>query len=236
MKEKEEATHVELLGAFGDDIEVVNAARVSMAKESDWEAFSVEDDSGALHIERRLSKADAKLIKYLSKNGHWKPFSHVILRFRFKMPIFIARQWYRHEVGFSRNEVSRRYVSAPPVFYMPDAMRLAAEHIKQGSSDQIHESSEGMLGAAERLCDRAAQFYEMLIADGVAPEQARMFLPQNMMTEFRETASLYAYARLCRERLHPHAQKEIRDYAELVSAKCAEIAPASWSALMGDEV
>ncbi len=209
---------VERLETFGDDLTVVNAARVSFAKES------VE-----------LDGRDAKLIKYLARHNHITPFFHPQVRFRLKMPIFVAREWFRHTIGFARNEVSRRYVDTRPECWVPVAgVRERDVKAKQGSKDTNVEDNEAVIGMISNFQKNAVEFYENLLGLGVAPEVARGVLPQSMYTEFIETGSLYAYARLCKLRLDPHAQKEIRDYADAL-ARCLQGAfPVSWAALMED--
>lgn len=205
---------VELLNVMGDDLTVANAARVSMAK----------------HHEE-LNASDAKLISYLAKHNHWTPFSHPQIQLRIKMPIFVARQWYKHMVGFTRNEVSRRYVDDEPEFFIPDAWRLRAENVKQGSSDEIHADSGTISRYASQAAYEALLVYDRMLDNGICPEQARMILPQNMYTEFYETGSLAAYARLCGLRLDAHSQLETRKYAEAVSKIVGELFPVSWEAL-----
>jgi thymidylate synthase (FAD) len=207
---------VERLETFGDDLTVVNAARVSFAKES------VE-----------LDERDAKLIKYLARHNHITPFFHPQVRFRLKMPIFVAREWFRHTIGFARNEVSRRYVDTRAECWVPvDGVRERDAKAKQGSKDTNVANNEEVIGMIADFQKNAVGFYENLLALGVAPEVARGVLPQSMYTEFIETGSLYAYARLCKLRLDPHAQKEIRDYADAL-ARCLQGAfPVSWAALM----
>ena len=202
---------VELLGVFGDDLTVVNAARVSFAKESTV-----------------VTEADKKLIKYLATHGHISPFFHPQIRLRLKMPIFVAREWFRHTIGFARNEVSRRYVDSEPEVFIPQALRERDPKLKQGSRSNAIEANDSVVGEIAEFSNSAVKFYNKLLADGVAPEVARGVLPQNMYTEFIETGSLYAYARLCNLRMDPHAQKEIRDYAEALSAMLAEKFPVSW--------
>ena len=202
---------VELLGVFGDDLTVVNAARVSFAKESTI-----------------ITEADKKLIKYLATHGHISPFFHPQVRLRLKMPIFVAREWFRHTIGFARNEVSRRYVDSEPEIFLPGELRERDPKLKQGSRSNAIENNESVVANISQFQKDAVDFYNKLLADGVAPEVARGVLPQNMYTEFIETGSLYAYARLCNLRLDPHAQKEIREYAEVLSKMLAEKFPASW--------
>ena len=208
---------VEVLETFGDDLTVVNAARVSFDKES-----------------TSLTEADKKLINYLAKHKHVSPFFHPQVRFRIKMPIFVAREWYRHTIGFARNEVSRRYVDTVPQCMIPaiENIRERDPKVKQGSKDTAVSQAEDVQQIMAAATESALQTYNDLLSSGVAPEVARMILPQSMYTEFIETASLYAYARLCNLRLDPSAQKEIRLYATIVHEMLLEKFPVSWAALM----
>jgi len=216
----DEKGYVEVLDIFGSDLTVVNAARVSFAKES-----------------KEFSEQDGKLVRYLAKHHHISPFFHPQIHLRIKMPIFVAREWFRHQIGFARNEVSRRYVDFPPECYVPKAEDIRARDpkLKQGSkSEPVEEST--IAHALLEDATRGAMFtYENLLQKGVAPEVARMVLPQSMYTEFVETGSLAAYARLCGLRLDPTAQKEIRDYATAVDTLLRERFPVSWAALMPQE-
>jgi thymidylate synthase (FAD) len=206
---------VELLETFGTDLTVVNAARVSLGK----------------HVDE-FTERDAKLVKYLADHDHISPFFHPQVRFRLKMPIWMAREWFRHTIGFARNEVSRRYVDAPPTFYIPVAFRTRAPNKKQGSNDDIHPADAQLRQMMEYECAKAADTYKMMLTQGVCPEQARMLLPQNMMTEFIETGSLAAYARLVKLRTSPDAQHEIADVANRVSRALATAFPHSWPVLV----
>ena len=211
-----ESCSVELLETFGDDLTVVNAARVSLAKES-----------------KELNEADKKLIAYLLKHEHTSPFFHPQARFRLKIPIFLAREWFRHTIGFARNEVSRRYVDSPPTFFLPETLSPRAPLKKQGSDEVNPLTCSGFaMAALQEECYRAMDTYQDLLKMNVCPEQARMVLPQNMMTEFIETGSLAAYARLCKLRLGPDAQKEVRDVAQMVSDAMAKAFHVSWKAFM----
>jgi len=146
--------------------------------------------------------------------------------------MFVARQWYRHTVGFARNEESRRYIRNEPSVFHPTNWRSKPEgSIKQGSG-QVHSASTDWEEQYKMLTDNAVDFYNRMIEDGVAPEQARMVLPQATETSWVETASLYAYARLCNERMQPDAQVEIRDLAEMVYNQCRDVAPVSWKELV----
>jgi thymidylate synthase (FAD) len=144
----------------------------------------------------------------------------------------MAREWFRHTIGFARNEVSRRYVDSEPTFHLPDAIRMRAPNKKQGSTTETHPNSEELLEAIQAASESAYSTYATLLASGVPPEQARMVLPQNMMTEFIETGSLAAYARLVNLRKTEDAQKEIRDVAEEVSSLLWVEFPNSWPVLL----
>ena len=203
-----------LIDSMGNDLTAVNAARVSFAKKKEV-----------------MDEKDEKLIRYLASHKHWTPFSHIILQFRITAPIFVARQWYRHTVGFARNEESRRYISNTPNVYLPDYFRSKPEgSIKQGSAG-VHEQSWAWKVNTANALKKCVELYNEMIADGVAPEQARMVLPQGTETSWVETASLYAYARLCNERMQPDAQIEIRDLAEKIYNQCKNVAPVSWKEL-----
>lgn len=208
------AGFVELLDTFGDDLTVVNAARVSFHKEV-----------GA------MTERDEKLVKYLADHQHNTPFFHPQARFRLKMPIFVAREWFRHTVGFARNEVSRRYVDETPEMYLPEVVRARDTNLKQGSRTYGIDSEQLGHQLIQDINDRSLETYEQLLALGTAPEVARTVLPQGMFTEWIETGSLAAYARLCGLRLDPSAQWEIRQFAEAVGKQLEERFPVSWKAL-----
>ena len=225
---------VEHLNHMGTDLDVVNAARVSFSKQSNWEVvgckeeFDIDCRSVSYIPVFTLSEKDKKLIKYLAAHKHWTPFSQPQIQFRIKMPIFVARQWYKHSVGFTRNEVSRRYVSDTPEFYIPDVWRKASPDIKQGSLPEEVNFSRDLV---QNAVDSAVELYEYLIKSGVCAEQARVVLPQSTFTEFVEVGSLAAYARLYSLRSSEDAQKETRDYANSVGIILRALFPHSWSAL-----
>lgn len=196
----------ELIEFMGDDLRVVNAARVSFDKESEWEREYPSD------VEVNLSEKDQKLIKYLATHNHWTPFSHVMITMRETVPIFVARQRFKHMVGFTYNEVSRRYVDDEPKLYWPDKWRKAADNKKQGSSDEEFKSPD--LLWAENHMKGLVTIYNKLVEAGCAPEQARMVLPQSMYTSYYTTGSLAAWARAYKLRSDTHSQKEIQDLAE----------------------
>jgi thymidylate synthase (FAD) len=206
---------VELLDVFGDDLTVVNAARVSFAKESE-----------------EMTTKDKNLIKYLATNNHITPFFHPQLRFRIKMPIYVAREWFRHGIGFARNEVSRRYVDTLPECYNPTDIRERDQNVKQGSKLTNIEQNDEISLMIQNVQDNLIEKYNKLLELKVAPELARGILPQSMYTEFIETGSLSAYARLCKLRLDPHAQVEIQKYAQAVSDLIQTKFPVSWASLI----
>jgi len=210
---------VELIDTFGSDLTVVNAARVSFEKES------VE-----------LVKQDIGLINYLAKHDHISPFFHPQIRLRLKMPIFIAREWFRHTIGFARNEISRRYVDSPPSIWMPESFRERDENLKQGSKETVIEDNEVAIQVYGTAVEECLKTYTRLLEMKVAPEIARSILPQSMYTEFIETGSLAAYVRLCNLRTDSHAQREIQEYARAVCELIEPHFPHSWKAMLNKEV
>lgn len=206
-------TLMELLDVFGDDLTVVNAARVSFSKES-----------------HEMTLGDEKLINYLASHNHISPFFHPQIRFRIKMPIFVAREWYRHQIGFARNEVSRRYVDTEPECYIPK-LRERNPNLKQGSKETEVSNESDLNKIIVNHMDGCISLYNHLINENVAPEVARCVLPQSMMTEFIETGSLAAYARLYNLRTDSSAQKEIQEYAEKLGVLLEKRFPISWAAL-----
>jgi len=211
---------VKLIDHMGSDLTVVNAARVSFAKTSDWDSIP---DAG--EIEGYLKVEDESLIKYLAKHNHWSPFGHASMQFHIKAPVFVARQLVKHQVGLVWNEVSRRYVDDEVEFYEPTEWRLAAENKKQGSSEETIPFS------VASTYQWTKQTYENLLNAGVAPEMARMVLPQSMMTEWYWSGTLYAFARVCNLRCKPDAQKETQMVADQIDVLAKELFPNSWEAL-----
>jgi len=212
---------VQLLDKMGSDLTVVNSARVSFDKHSDV-----------------VSEKDAKLIKYLAKHGHWSPFAHCFAQFRISAPIFVARQLAKHQVGLSWNEVSRRYVSSEPDFYLPKKFRQSTDDKKQGSSDREVANPEAVKKAVVECYAWALNAYEELMAvDNVCEEQARMVLPLGVETEWIWSGSLYAFSRVCIQRLKPDAQEETREVVQLIANELSMEFPESWVALVleGDE-
>jgi len=207
---------IELLEVFGSDLTVVNAARVSFAKES---------------IE--MEPKDEGLIRYLAKHNHVSPFFHPQIRLRIKMPIFVAREWFRHTIGFARNEVSRRYVDSLPEIWVPgpDGLRARDPKLKQGSKEEAAPDAEAIVMEIQHAAKGSLDLYNSLLVRQVAPEIARTVLPQGMYTEFIETGSLAAYARLWALRTDPGAQREIQAYARALEDLLKPAFPVSWSAL-----
>jgi thymidylate synthase (FAD) len=209
---------------MGSDLTVVNAARVSFDKEHD-----VFEES-----------TDRRLISYLGRYGHWSPFAHTSIQVRVDAPIFVARQLVKHQVGGVWNEVSRRYVDDEPSFYLPDVWRKRAENKKQGSSDEVFSSEplvewNSMVQSAQQMLVPSLALYEQLLAKGVAPEQARMVLPQNTMTSWYWTGSLMFFHRVFVQRTDDHAQLETQEVAKQIGDICEQLFPVSWSALNGTQ-
>jgi thymidylate synthase (FAD) len=223
---------VTLIDHMGSDLTVVNAARVSFNKESDWESIP---EAGP--VRDLLKESDEKLINYLAKHNHWTPFAHTSLQFRIKAPIFVARQLGKHQVGLVWNEISRRYVDYEPEFYYPEYWRGRPENKKQGSSEEeidinpLTGSGRAMVDDYHHAMQRCSWTYQQLLRKGVAPEMARMVLPQSMFTEWYWTGSLVSFARVCSLRIKVDAQEETRDIASLIEVECAKCFPTSWEAL-----
>ena len=200
---------VDLIDHMGSDLSIVNAARVSFAK-----------------VHKKFDeKSDTKLINYLAKHNHWSPFGHASMQFHIKAPVFVARQLVKHQIGLTWNEVSRRYVDTEVEFYEPTEWRLAAENKKQGSTE---ETVDYNISPAHKF---AKQCYENMLSLDIAPEMARMVLPQSMMTEWYWSGTLYAFARVCNLRCKPDAQKETQNVGWGIDKPARKLFPASWRAL-----
>jgi len=204
---------ITLVDKMGTDLSVVNAARVSYSKTKDV-----------------FDQKDEKLIKYLAEHEHWSPFAHASMQFRIKAPIFVARQLVKHQVGLVWNEVSRRYVDNPPELYTPDAWRGRPKNSKQGSDGTV-ELGQTIEHNYETTMESCLILYNTLIQKGVAPEQARMVLPQSMMTEWYWSGTVYAFARVCNLRCKPDTQKETQDVANEIHALADEAFPYCWKYL-----
>lgn len=222
---------VELLDSCCTDLDTVNAARVSFDKESLW-----EDDE-----KYTICEADTKLIKYLASHRHMTPFRHNFIKLRVKAPIFLAAQLKKHQAGLSWNEVSRRYVSTPPEFYTPDVWRGKPEgSIKQGSAGEVklisclrfdEEKRHDVDKAYQGFIDDSLNLYDSMLHSNVAPEMARMVLPQSMMTEWIWSGNLLAFAHVYNERIAAGAQQEAQDFAKQLNEAIGHLAPVSWEAL-----
>lgn len=243
---------VSLIDSMGNDLSVVNAARVSFSKQSDWDTFRCSDcqngvqqacticcpciEDGAAYGEKRLKKADEKLIQYLAKHKHFSPFNHTFITLKVKAPLFCARQLVKHEY-MPWNEESRRYVDYEPEFYFPDVYRKSAENVKQGSSDETVDPDHIWLGGEEAYTEDgsvqyALNYYNWLLMRGVCAEQARMFLPQNMMVNWYWSGTLKAFSKMLNMRLDSHTQRETQEVARQAVELIRPIFPVSLGALL----
>jgi thymidylate synthase (FAD) len=227
---------VTLIDSMGTDLSICNAARVSFHKESDWhypDLDELRNEKGDfIYVGKSLAEKDQKLISYLAKHSHWTPFAHAFLSFRIKAPIFVARQLVKHQVGLVWNEVSRRYVDDEPEFWFPEVWRGKPVNAKQGS-DGVIEDQEGWNRDFKNQTAHALGLYQAAIEYGMAPEQARMVLPQNTMTEWIWSGSLMAFARVVKLRTDPHAQLETQEIAKQIDTLVPIEFQHSWKALNG---
>ena len=221
------ATYIDHMGS---DLSVVNAARVSFGKKSEWEEQVHPSGDYADNV---LSERDAKLIRYLAKHKHYSPFGHAFASFHVRCPIYVHAQLEKHK--FLRvNTVSRRYVNTPPEFYLPDPFRYKAEDKKQGSTGNANEAvmHDGFDHVLADHMEQSKKLYADMIDRGIAPELARGWLPQAAYTEFYWSGSLDAFASMCQLRCKPDTQYESRLVADQISEKMLELFPVSWAALM----
>ena len=215
---------------MGNDLTVVNAARVSFNKKSELKRICIQvGDSINFSENKVLVEKDVKLIKYLAEHNHTTPFRHCYVTLHMKVPFFVRNQLLRHTVGFSVNEVSRRYVDERPDFYTPSEWRKRAQNKKQGSGEVLQ--LENMTEAYQAKMTKIMDAYQTLVAFGLCPEQARMILPQSTYTEFYWTGSLQGWAELCKQRLAPDTQKETREVAQQIEKIVEPLYPVSWQAL-----
>lgn len=234
----------EYKGHLGDDITIVNAARVSFEKESQLEELTDQyvpwsDKPETVYF---LGKRDVNLISFLAREKHFTPFTHGVVQMRVTAPLFVARQLWKSHIGSEMsdgltglgwNEVSRRYVSSPPSFFRPTAWRSQADNVKQGSGGEIEEKK------VQEFCDfvlqrneaQALANYQSLLSSGVCAEQARMVLPQSMLTSWWWTGSLAFFARVCSLRMEGHAQHESQVLAKEIAEIVQPLFPVSWEAL-----
>ena len=210
---------VTYINHMGDDLSTVNAARVSFGKQSDYMPRVHNGEPKVLQFK------DDKLIKYLAKHEHISPFGHAFASFHVKAPVFVARQLVKHK--FLRwNEISRRYVDDPPEFFKPDYWRGRAENVKQGSSGEVKSNAN-----VAYMYAKIEGLYKQLLDEGVCPEQARMILPQSMMTEWIWSGSLDAFASMCALRCKPDTQYETQVVANNIDEIMGRLFPVSWKAL-----
>ena len=218
---------VQYVSHMGDDLTVVNAARVSFNKESCWDGE--QHWTGRL-IDKKLSERDEKLISYLAKHNHWTPFSHPQITLRIKAPIFVRTQLFKHKVGFTENEISRRYVTFHPEIYTPRWRYAPTDGAKQGSSNFIENTTDIDQMYVPCMVD-CINVYDNLLKRGVAPEQARAILPQGTYTEWWWTGSLSAFARVFKQRIDAHAQWEVQQFAAAISNIIEPLFPVCWKHL-----
>ena len=218
-------------GHMGNDLTVCNAARVSFGKETEWDY----EESDAYSFKQHLKTKDRKLIQYLAKHKHISPFGHCFASFHIKAPVFVARQLVKHK--FLRwNEISRRYVDSEPEFYQPTEWRGRSKDKKQGSDGVVDRFGKaGLNYELEDAYNVAFDVYDHLLNQGVCPEQARMVLPQSMMTEWYWSGSLDAFADMCNLRCAPDTQAETADVAWGIDLKMIDLFPVSWKALREGE-
>jgi thymidylate synthase (FAD) len=241
--------YVRLVSVMGDDLAVVNAARVSFDKRSEWDTSERTGEWGQTPL-YKLKSGDVRLINFLARNGHWSPFAHQVLSFEVKTPMLVKNQWIKHRIGMSYltdedteawdnegwNEMSLRYVE-PTDFYTPSVWRSAPENKKQGSGEPIHDWGQDILNGTmkDSLFNSIAR-YKSAVNNNVAPEQARVFLPMYAMyTSFIWTTSLYGVIRFLELRTKGDAQYEIREYADAVGRLAAPHFPETFRAFgLGD--
>lgn len=223
----------ELLDYMGTDLDVVNAAKVSFSKESEWE-WQTEYECGVPVSDTPiLADKDKKLINYLATHDHWTPFAHTALKFRCSAPVPIRTQAFKHKIGMVENEESRRYIRSEPEIYVPEFFRAKPEgSIKQGSAGE-HPRSDEFLKRYKEKTEGCVGLYLTMLNGGICPEQARFVLPQGAIVNWIWTGNLVSFANFYNKRTDTNAQYEVRLLAESVGKQIAEIFPVSWKALVG---
>ena len=243
--------YVELVDHMGDDLTVVNAARVSFKKRSTW--ISKSNSSAAFGnfdyeygYTNTLREGDQKLIKFLASNGHWSPFSHPQLMFEIRAPLMVINQWRKHRIGMAytdedevahdaegHNEASLRYIE-PNDFYIPTEWRSAPENKKQGSAAPVNASVAAVSTAIlDEYTQELFTAYNVLLSHNIAPEQARLVLPAYAIyTTMYWTTSLFGVTRFLNLRTAEDAQFEIRQYANTIEPIVRELFPYSAGALL----
>ena len=220
---------VELIDHMGSDLSVVNAARVSFNKQSDWDS-----DDKSRSKTKTLRNKDERLIEYLAQHNHWSPFSHATMSVRIVAPIFVARQLAKHQVGLAWNEISRRYVTYDPDIWLPETWRKQDENLKQGSMDEEITSPTLAVHTYQDAARHAVDAYNNLIKLGVCAEQARAVLTQGVFTEWYWTGSLYAFSRVYNLRMEETAQRETGEVAKGIGFHANRLFPISWKTLTGE--
>ena len=219
---------VECVSHMGDDTNVVNAARVSFAKVCDtWEGTLA---SGVRAPDSYSAEDNQRLLNYLAKHNHWSPFAHTCISVRCKVPIFLARQLVKHQVGGNWNEESRRYIDGPVEFYLPKELHSKPDNAKQGSGGK-HFASSSLIEELWDATEDSYAAYQRLLAAEVAPEEARMVLPLNSMTNFIWTGSLLFMDRVITQRIDGHAQLIAQDFAKKLQEVVRPLYPFSFKAL-----
>lgn len=225
--------HALYVDHMGNDLSVVKAAKVSFANDVEVSSFITRLDA-ELHEKATGQKVRSHeaLIEYLASHDHWTPFAHTSITLRMSAPVPIRTQCYKHKAGFVENEESRRYISGRPVLFVPEVFRQApdGDKVKQGSAGP-HPDSSNIRKRYSGRCQDMIKFYEDLVAEGVAPEQARFVLPQGCEVNWYWTGSLYAYAQAWIKRSDSHAQEEIQDLFKPVDEIMSKLFPFSWKAL-----
>ena len=226
----------ELLDYMGNDLAVVDAARVSFNKTSSWASQpSNTEENTPEELVGVLKGEDAKLINYLAKYDHWTPFAHTALKFRCSAPVPIRTQAFKHKFGMVENEESRRYISSTPEIYIPEFFRAKPEgSIKQGSAGE-HPDSNDFMQLYEITVSECVEKYELMLNAGICPEQARFILPQGAIVNWIWTGNLVSFANFYNKRTDTNAQYEVRLLAESVGKQIEEIFPVSWEALVGGD-
>lgn len=207
---------VTIIDHMGSDLSVVNAARISLGKRHE-----------------EFDETDSQLIRYLAEHDHTSPFRSCMVTFHIKAPIFVLRQWMRYRIGSEWNEISGRYVEFEPEYHVPEVFRTQSKSMKQGSDGELTGEANRLAGEFFKAsCAESFRTYKMLLGMGVAKEQARMVLPLGLYSEVYWTASLQTIAHFLTQRLDPHAQWEIREYAKAVKDLVTPLFPESLSALV----
>lgn len=212
---------VEYVDHMGNDLSVVDAARVSFANQSHWKEYQ----------EGELLEKDKKLINYLAKHNHWTPFAHTAITLRVAAPVPIRTQCFKHKIGLTENEESRRYIKSTPEIFIPEFREKPEGSIKQGSGG-IHPDNKEWTQVYKSITRDAVTAYEEMIHHGIAPEQARFILPQGAIVNWIWTGNLVSFANFYNKRIDPHAQKEIQEVARKVDEVIRPLFPTAWSALI----